>query len=231
MIGDKMVEIQSDDYHDYVIKNGRLIGEFDQMYRKSQNVPWHQDEQENWLDVRVAIELLKQYGPFDFISDFGSGYGYFLNQINQNLGTGNPVLYGYDISKAACAKGSTIFSNIIFQQLDLMAVYSEEELKEKMTEKRDKALFMLRGTMWYVFPEINNVVKNISNIVNQGEFFLVSQNFPPLSSSFTGKNIIPNPQAILDLFKNYFEPLKTIWLEDKISNGNDNWFMAIMERK
>jgi len=42
-----MVKINSDDYHDYVIKNGKLIGEFDQMYLKSKNIPWHQDKQEN----------------------------------------------------------------------------------------------------------------------------------------------------------------------------------------
>jgi len=90
---------------------------------------------------------------------------------------------------------------------------------------------MLRGTLWYVFPKISNVVKNISNIVNRGNHFLVSQNFPPLSSNFVGKDVIPNPQAILDLFSGYFKLLKTIWLEDKISDGNDNWFIAIMERR
>jgi len=89
---------------------------------------------------------------------------------------------------------------------------------------------MLRGTLWYVFPKINNVVRNISSIVNRLDYFLVSQNFPPLSSNFVGKDIIPDPQAILDLFSGYFKPLKTMWLEDKISDGNDNWFIAIMER-
>ena len=81
-----------------------------------------------------------------------------------------------------------------------------------------------------MFPKISNVVQNISSIVNRGGYFLVSQNFPPLSSNFVGKDVIPNQQAILDLFSNCFKPLKTIWLEDKISDGNDNWFIAIMER-
>jgi hypothetical protein len=101
MMGNSMVEINSDDYHDYVIKNRRLIGEFDQMYRKSRNTPWHQDEQENWLDIRLTIEFLKEYGSFGLISNFGSGYGYFLNQIARYCETGNPVQYGYDVSKTA----------------------------------------------------------------------------------------------------------------------------------
>ena len=89
---------------------------------------------------------------------------------------------------------------------------------------------MLRGTLWYVFPKINNVVRNISSIVNRRDYFIVSQNFLPLSSNFVGKDVIPNPQAILTLFGSFFKPLKTVWLEDKVSDGNDNWFIAIMER-
>jgi len=219
-----MVKINSDDYHDYVIKNGKLIGEFDQMYLKSKNIPWHQGKQENWLDVRLTIELIKEYGPFDLISDFGSGYGYFLNLIAQYYGTENPVLNAYDVSKTACKKGSLLFPNITFQQFNLMAEHPDYEREEK-----SNALFMLRGTLWYVFPKINNVVRNISSIVNKGDYFLVSQNFPPLSSSFVGKDVIPNPQAILNLFSSFL-PLKTIWLEDKISEGNNNWFITIMER-
>jgi len=170
--------------------------------------------------------LIKEYGPFNLISDFGSGYGYFLNLIAQYCGTENHVLHAYDVSKTACKEGSLLFPNITFQQFDLMAEHPDRrEEKEK-----DNNLFMLRGTLWYVFPKINNVVRNISSIVHRGDNFLVSQNFPPLCSNFVGKDIIPEPQTILDLFCNFFRPLKTVWLEDKISDGNDNWFITIMER-
>ncbi|GAI76490.1 unnamed protein product, partial [marine sediment metagenome] len=215
---------------------GKLVGKFDQMYRKSRSVPWHQDEQKNWLDVRLTIELLKEYGPFGRISDFGVGYGYFLNQIANYCGADNPALHGYDVSKTACKKGSSLFPDIAFQQFDLMDNYTEDDLEEKRREEKRReeksnALFMLRGSLWYVFPKINNVVRNISSIVKRGDYFLVSQNFPPLSSNFVGKDVMPNPQAILDLFSTFFKPLKTIWLEDKMSDGNDNWFITIMERR
>ena len=131
-----MVEINSDDYHEYVIKDGKLIGEFDQMYCKSQNIPWHQDEQENWLDIRLTIELLKEYGPFRQISDFGSGYGYFLKHIARYSATNDFVLYGYDVSKTACVKGSSIFSDITFHQFDLMGDYTKDELEEKRREEK-----------------------------------------------------------------------------------------------
>ena len=54
-----MSKMNSDDYHDFVIKDGKLIGEFDLMYKKSKDIPWHQDKQKDWLDIRLTIELLK----------------------------------------------------------------------------------------------------------------------------------------------------------------------------
>lgn len=223
-----MAEINSDDYHDYVFKNGKLVGEFEQMYRKSKNTPWHQDEQENWLDVRLTIELIKEYGSYDMISDFGVGYGYFLNKVARCCGTENPILYGYDISETACKKGKILFPHITFRQLNLMAANSVKFQANRI--KGNKAIFLLRGTLWYVFPAMDNVVRNITNLIDGGGYLLISQNFPPLSSNFIGKDIIPNPQAIISFFSSFFKPLKTIWLEDKISDGNDNWFITIMER-
>jgi len=35
------VIINSDDYHDYVFHDRKLIAEFDQMYQKSKDIPWH----------------------------------------------------------------------------------------------------------------------------------------------------------------------------------------------
>ena len=31
-------------YQDYVIKDGTLIGNFEEMYHESSEIPWHQDE-------------------------------------------------------------------------------------------------------------------------------------------------------------------------------------------
>jgi len=97
-------------------------------------------------------------------------------------------------------------------------------------EEKRRSLFLLRGTLWYVFPKIKNVVENIAGFMKIKDNLLISQNFPPLQSNFVGKETIPNPQAIINLFKNYCKPIKSIWLEDHISMGNDNWFIVLMER-
>ena len=106
-------EIKSDDYHDYVIKDGRLIGEFEQMYKNSRDIPWHQDRQEDWLEVQVPTMLLKQYGQFDSMVDFGCGLGYFLDTIYRLCGSNSCNLNGYDIAQTACSKGKEIFPHLI----------------------------------------------------------------------------------------------------------------------
>src|SRR3989304_10537934 len=115
-----MVEINSDDYHDFVIKNGQLIGEFEQMYGKAKDVPWHQDKQEDWLDIRLTIEMLRKYSPFDYICDFGCGLGFFLEILKRKVGTTKSRLFDLDVSPTCCRKAKEIFPNIEFCVFDLM---------------------------------------------------------------------------------------------------------------
>ena len=61
-------------YQDYVIKNGKFIGKFDEMYRNSVEVPWHQDETSMGLyaDLDVAIiSYMNRLCRFDSIADIG----------------------------------------------------------------------------------------------------------------------------------------------------------------
>ena len=82
------MDIDSPDYHDYVIKGGKLIGEFEQMYQKSVGIPWHQNEMEALTDVRLSIELLRSSGPVGKVIDYGCGLGYYLDILVRGLNAG-----------------------------------------------------------------------------------------------------------------------------------------------
>lgn len=223
------MNIHSTDYHDFVIKDGKLIGEFEQMYQKTSNVPWHQDLQAEWLDVRLTIELLKDLGPFDEINDFGCGLGYFLNHLGERLGGKNVVLRGFDISKTCCAKAKKLFPGVSFTEVDLMCSLSPVPVSRNSDNY--KALFSLRGTLWYVFPKLDSVINNIAGMMSSDDRLIVGQNFPPLDSNFVGKDVLPNPEAIIEKFSKAFTPLKSVWIQDRFSKGNDNWFLAIFSKK
>ena len=222
--------MNSNDYHDYVIKDGKLLGEFEQMYKNAKNIPWHQDEQEDWFDIRLTLELLMENAPYDYILDFGAGLGFFLNILGENIGTDNCTLIGMDISETACIKAKGLFENANFMVFDLRDKPLTTNHKPQTTN-HNKRLFCIRGTLWYVFPKINNVVHNIANHICKGERLLVSQNFPPLDSLFVGKDIIPDYQALIHHFSPFFSVKRSIWFQDFVSDVNDNWFIGLFERK
>ncbi len=110
---------KSTDYHHYVFREGKLVAEFEEMYRNSATIPWHQDEQENWIDVRLTKEILQDIGRFDQIHDFGCGTGHYLDlMVKHSLAT-NGKSYGYDVSATACEKAASLFPHSSFSVLDL----------------------------------------------------------------------------------------------------------------
>jgi hypothetical protein len=60
---------------------------------------------------------------------------------------------------------------------------------------------------------------------------LVVQNFPPLASSFIGKDVLPNHHALMSHFSLAFLPVRHIWYEDSIKSANDNWFIGLFDTR
>jgi len=98
----------SADYHDYVFRDGKLIGDFEGMYRHSTGTPWHQDEQENWIDVRLTCQMLQDLGLFDEVHDLGCGLRDYLASMRKQLGTETCTCFGYDISASLSQSAAEI---------------------------------------------------------------------------------------------------------------------------
>jgi SAM-dependent methyltransferase len=225
-----MVNIQSTDYHDFVFKDGRLVGEFDQMYRRSSECPWHQDVQDEWLDIRILLEMIKEHAPFDYILDLGCGLGYFLNILNKNVASNNCDMVGIDISSESCRRARQVFDKFRFYSYNLMRDRIPNNIVGPKIFTTNK-LITMRGILWYVFQDLKSVVVNIKNLTESGDLLVVDQNFPPLDSQFVGKDRIPNPESIVSLFNRDFDVIRTLWLDNRMSRGNDRFFMGIFRRK
>ena len=110
--------VNSNDYHDYVFKDGKLVGEFDQMYQKSKDIPWHQDKDPERLDCKIALSILETKAPYSSILDIGCGLGYFTDEIHKFCTKdGNTI--GTDISPTAVDKARKLFPNLRFEVLDI----------------------------------------------------------------------------------------------------------------
>ncbi len=215
----------SNDYHDYVFRNGKLIGDFEEMYQNSSGIPWHQDQQDNWIDVRITKEILADIGSFDEIHDFGCGTGHYLGLMAKFAGRINGSFFGYDISNTACMIAKKNFPSYHFSNLDLTV-----NSKEQSSLELDR-LFMLRGTLWYVYPKIDFVVSNIRNSMQGSDRLLIVQNFPPLNTNFIGKEVLPNHCALIEYFSECFVLERYVWYETQSKTANDNWCIGIFSIK
>ncbi len=102
-------------YQDYVIKNGKFVGEFEQMY-KDYDDPWEQTTREQFvLEKKIGLEIIRNNG-FKRVVEFGCGFGNYTSQI---FGvTGNAL--GIDISKTAIDKAKAIHPNVDFVVGDIL---------------------------------------------------------------------------------------------------------------
>jgi hypothetical protein len=221
---------KSTDYHDYVFRDGELIGEFEEMYRNSATTPWHQDEQENWIDVRLTKEILQDLGRFDQIHDFGCGTGHYLDLIVRHSLANNGKSYGYDLSATACEKAARFFPHSSFSVLDLTQPSTNNEQRTTNNEQTTR-LYMIRGTLWYVFPKLATVIENIANRMRYPDRLLVAQNFPPLHNAFVGKDVLPDHFALIEHFSSHFVVDRHIWYENRMRFENDNWFIGLFSLK
>ncbi len=216
----------SADYHDYVFRDGNLVGDFESMYRYSSAVPWHQDEQANWVDVRLTMEMLRDLGPFAEIHDLGCGLGYYLSLLRNRVGAVECAAFGYDISATACEKASALFPAFQFRTLDLTQSASGEPA-HAAARPSGRRLFVIRGTLWYVFPQLAQVVRTARRMTTGGDTLLVVQNFPPIDKPFVGKDVIPDQAALIRHFSEAFVPVRHLWYQDALKTANDNWFIGL----
>jgi 2-polyprenyl-3-methyl-5-hydroxy-6-metoxy-1,4-benzoquinol methylase len=104
-------------YQDYVISNGKLVGDFEGMYENFDD-PWHQSAQDHIFDSRrqIAINycnrIRSKYGVLKVV-ELGCGFGHLTESLRKN---GFDAL-GTDISKTAIKKASNLYPESRFKQL------------------------------------------------------------------------------------------------------------------
>ncbi len=145
-------------YHDYVIKDGKFIGRFEEMYKECPD-PWRQQDSANHAlskSRNIAILNMKSYG-IRSVLEVGSGLGYFASMIH---GAGIKVV-GMDVSETAIQKARQIFPEVEF------VVGKVTEL-EKFTGF-DAILFA--DVTWYILPELKEAYRQML-AVHRGKYFL-----------------------------------------------------------
>ena len=139
----------SDDFHDYVIKDGKLIGEFEQMYQ-DHKFPWNQNIREQYAsDKALTINKVqsiqaKRNKPINII-ELGCGLGYFTNRIKSSLPKNCNVM-GIDVSNTAIYKAKQLFPDCQFTVSDI--------LDFEVYRKFNPDIILMPQITWYVLEKL-----------------------------------------------------------------------------
>lgn len=187
----------SNNYRDYVIKDGKLVGQFDQMYVNSHDIPWHQDETAYRIfgDMTICIlNFFHKQQHFTSLLEVGCGLGYIVNRIYHEVDS-KIHLTGTDISANATEKAQQLFPYIQFEKGNIL-----EDVPQKYQSAFD--VVMTKDTLWYVLDNLEAYFDNLAQMSKK--YIYIHQSFPA-SSQFLGSDIFPNPKALEQYVSNKFE--------------------------
>jgi len=144
------VQSVSSDYHDYVIKDGKFVGRFEDMYRNCAD-PWPETEAD--LDampcsVRTA-QVIAACKPAKVLS-LGSGKGLHLNWLAEACpGTS---FAGCEVSQTAVQESLGRYPHLSVTQLDI---------KDFATRRWDFDLILFREVIWYILPHWDGICREL----------------------------------------------------------------------
>lgn len=132
-------------YHDYSIKDGKLIAKFEEMYQAFED-PWMQSQQPNRYGRQIAIMNIKRYGIKNLV-EYGCGLGYYANWINQETGI---VPRSIDISPTAVKKAKEKFPKLNFEVGDIKNLGN-------LPDKDKIDCILLADITWLILPDLKFV--------------------------------------------------------------------------
>ena len=176
-------------YHDYVIKNGKFIGEFEKMYQSCTD-PWHQDSKQFYFK-ELSIKLLKLYGfdGFRSILDIGCGKGKFTNELEQAFPDAQVV--GLDISETAVKIAMERYPQIEFTVADIR--------KDHVDYSKFDLIFMTE-VIWYVLPNLSEIFQKINQGLqaSNGVFILNNHLYQPDEQKY-GVELVTDLKSLFNI--------------------------------
>jgi SAM-dependent methyltransferase len=132
-------------YHDYVIKDGKFIGKFEDMYKEYDD-PWMQAQQPNRYSRQMAIMNIKRYG-IKSIVEYGCGLGYYADWIYKETGI---VCKSIDISETAIIKAKQNFPHLNFETGNIRDL-------GKLRDKESIDCILLADITWMILQDLDFV--------------------------------------------------------------------------
>jgi hypothetical protein len=148
-------------YQDYVISNGKFIGDFEGMYSNCDD-PWHQSTQDHIYDSRrqIAINYCNRLRSRHNVSrafELGCGFGHLTESLRKN---GFDAL-GTDISKTAIQKAANLYPESRFKQLSFNDFDNLFSLKP--------SILIMAEITWYVLDDLDKFLFSLRQDAKQSK--------------------------------------------------------------
>ncbi|MCF8131389.1 MAG: class I SAM-dependent methyltransferase [Deltaproteobacteria bacterium] len=130
-------------YQDYVIRDGKLVGEFEEMYQDFDD-PWQQTTREKYAYEKVvAVEIIRLQG-YKRVIEIGCGLGDFMARIASVAS----VTLGIDISETAIIKARQRHPDLEFMVGDVLDYHIHRQFKPDA--------IVLAETTWYILDKLDS---------------------------------------------------------------------------
>jgi SAM-dependent methyltransferase len=157
-------------YQDYVIRDGRLIGEFEQMYQDFPD-PWHESTSEEFASDKAAglnlLARLKARHGVNRVLEIGCGFGHYSARI-ASLGL---ETVGLDISTTAIERARSLHSSAKF-------VVGKLHDHETLRNQRPDVLVMAEVT-WYVLDHLRTFLEFTRRELPNAYILHLLNTYPP----------------------------------------------------
>lgn len=178
-------------YQDYVIKDGKFIGKFEEMYKKFDD-PWHQlKEVYNSYSRFNTILSLRKLQAISVL-EVGCGLGAFTNYMSMALP--DVQIVGMDISQTAIEKASNSYPELEFIVGDLNEI---DNLVCR--EENNFDVIVLSEIMWYILQSLDKITEKLKKNFS-GKYVIVNQTFYKGEQMY-GKEYFTNLDEMFDYLK------------------------------
>lgn len=182
-------------YQDFVIKNGVLIGKFEEMYQTFSD-PWEQSKREKFaLEKKIALQLIKE-NQHKSPLEIGCGHGHFTNELCKIAGNAS----GIDISKTAIQTAKNLYPNCNFYDSNISDIDTIKLINPDC--------IMLVEITWYVLDHLDSFKKEIYKHFSKKNigFFHSLMTYKPGEQQY-GKDFFTCGEEINEYFSDIIEIL------------------------
>ena len=140
-------------YQDLVIKDGKFVGKFEEMYQKFSD-PWNllkKNKLDNNLNYKIIYYYCNQLKQKMKLTTLEIGCGF--PQISNQLHKSGFKVYGTDISETVIRKSKKKYSKLKNN------LFVSNFLNFSLYEKLNPDIIILSDITWYILPELKQFIK------------------------------------------------------------------------